>query len=67
MFDAYVIEVADQAVGIVTRDGPAFRFHSAIPKLNPLNGQCFRTPGEATQAARTLTSRIKHVNSDGSV
>ena len=67
MFDAYVIEVADQAVGIVTRDGPAFRFHSAIPKLNPLNGQCFRTPGEATQAARALTSRIKHVNSDGSV
>jgi hypothetical protein len=57
MFDAYVIEVADQAVGIVTRDGPAFRFHSAIPKFSSLDGQRFRTPSEATLAARTLVSQ----------
>ena len=59
MFNAFVIEVADQAAGIVTRDGRVFRFHSATQKFNSLNGRVFRTPDEATPAARALAGQAK--------
>ena len=64
MFDAYVIEVANQTVGIVTHNGRTFCFHSAVPKFNSLDGKFFRTPDEATRAAIILVSRIKLTSSD---
>ena len=59
MCDAYVIEVADQAAGIVARIGRVFRFHSAARKFNSLDGRVFRTPDEATRAARALAGPVK--------
>ena len=59
MFNAYVIEVTDQAAGIVSRIGRGFRFHSAAPKFNSLDGRVFRTPDEAARVARALAGRAK--------
>jgi hypothetical protein len=57
MFNAYVIEVAGSAAGIVTRDGRGFRFHAAKRLFNAIDGQLFRGPTHAAKAARDLASR----------
>ena len=56
MFNAYVIEVAGSAAGIVTRDGRGFRFHAAKRLFNVIDGQLFRGPTHAEKAARDLAS-----------
>lgn len=50
---AYVIEVADQQVGIVVREQGerVFQFHSAISAVHELDGRPFATPQAAERAA----------------
>jgi alpha-D-ribose 1-methylphosphonate 5-triphosphate synthase subunit PhnL len=54
MTQAYIIEVNDTAVGLVSRDHSFYRFHAVVPRVSALNGQVFRSPVHATQAARRL-------------
>lgn len=54
MTQAYIIEVNDTAVGVVSRDHSLYRFHAVVPRVNSLNGQVFRSPVHATQAARKI-------------
>jgi len=52
MSDAYVIEVADETVGIVVRQASerAFRFHAALPRYYSLDGHIFNAPRDAERA-----------------
>ena len=52
--NAYVVEVDGQTVGIVARDGKAYRFHAAVHRFNVLDGRRFRSPQEAERAALSL-------------
>ena len=56
MSDAYMIEIGDQAAGLVTREERSsfFRFHAALPEAFPLDGSRFSTPDEARAAVRKL-------------
>jgi hypothetical protein len=54
MTQAFIIEVNDTAVGLVSKDHSFYRFHAVIPRVNALNGQVFRSPVHATQAARRI-------------
>lgn len=58
MSDAYVIEVADETVGIVVRQQSerAFRFHAALPRYFSLDGHIFNAPRDAERAV------IAHLN-----
>ena len=57
MSDVYVIEVADEAAGIVARDRGGFRFHAASHAFRALDGREFRRPRDAERAARELVER----------
>jgi len=56
MFDAYVIQVAGRTAGIVTRDtqGRSYKFFSAAPRFDVMEGRQFSDPLEAERAARKL-------------
>ena len=56
MLDAYVIEVSGRTAGIVARDSQnnSFRFYSAVPRFNAMEGQRFSDPLAAERAARML-------------
>jgi len=51
MSHAFIIEVNSRAAGIVVRDGRGFRFHAASDDFSGLEGQGFRSPGDAQKAA----------------
>jgi len=55
MYNAYVIEIEETAVGIAARDEGGFRFHAADHAFNALDGQLFATVRLAAAAARALT------------
>jgi hypothetical protein len=56
MPDAYVIEVSGRTAGIVARDSQSnsFKFFSAAPRFNAIEGQRFSDPLAAERAARML-------------
>ena len=58
MADAYVIEVSGRTAGIVARDcqnqNSSFKFYSAVPRFNAIEGQRFSDPLAAERAARML-------------
>ena len=56
MSDAYIIEVASQAAGIVVRTAEGYRFFAAARRFNSLEGQLFRNPRQAERAAFRLIS-----------
>lgn len=49
---SYVIEVEDEAVGLVVRDGAGMVFHAAHPKVSALHGQLFPDARDAVRAAQ---------------
>ncbi|GGC85444.1 hypothetical protein [Chelatococcus reniformis] len=55
--NAYIIEIAGTAAGIVAADRRGFRFHAAAGPFNAIDGHSFRTPAEAERAARRLFHR----------
>ncbi|WP_315706848.1 MULTISPECIES: hypothetical protein [unclassified Bradyrhizobium] len=56
MSDTYIIEVSNQAAGIVVRDCGGYRFFAASHRFNPLEGQVFRNAREAERAAMRLVN-----------
>lgn len=59
---AVIIEIADRAAGIAAPDGARFRFHASEARFQPLDGQIFRTPGDAERAARRVYNNRRHGN-----
>lgn len=56
MSDAYAIEVADEIIGIAVRQNgeQGFRFHAALNRYFPIDGQIFARPAEIQKAAAAL-------------
>lgn len=54
MSDTYIIEVSNQAAGIVIRDRGGYRFFAASHRFNALEGQLFRNARDAERAALRL-------------
>lgn len=57
MSDTYIIEVSQQAAGIVVRDPDGFRFFAATHRFNPMEGQLFANAREAERAAFLFASQ----------
>lgn len=53
MSDAYIIEIGDEAAGIVVRQEAerSFQFHASLPRYFPLDGARFASPRDAERAA----------------
>ena len=49
--DTYIIEVSQQAAGIVVRDPDGYRFFAATHRFNPMEGLLFANAREAERAA----------------
>lgn len=60
MSQAYIIEVANNAVGVVVRQqgDTAFHFHSASPHFHALDGRTYDTPLAAERAALAHHARL---------
>jgi len=59
MSQNYIIEIHEQAAGIVVRDGSKFRFFAATRAFNPLEGRLFKNPREAERAVKNYLSARK--------
>lgn len=59
MSDAFIIEVADEAAGIVVRQGgeKGYRFHASLPRYFSLDGKVFSAPRDAERAALAQSGR----------
>lgn len=64
MSQNYIIEVREQAAGIVVRDGQKYRFFAASHAFNPLEGRLFKNPREAERAATHHLSTLRRIASD---
>lgn len=54
MNEAYVIEAAGEAAGVVIRERGGFRFFASAPQFNSIEQQLFRRAADAEGAARAL-------------
>jgi hypothetical protein len=65
MSDNYIIEIRPKSVGatvqagIVVRDGHGFRFFAATRAFDSLDGQHFRSPKAAEQAALQRVTEMR--------
>jgi hypothetical protein len=59
MFDNYLIELGERAVGILIRTGEAFRFHAVEPAFLALEGVTFPDAFAAERAALRVARRRK--------
>lgn len=57
MTNAYIIEVDNEAVGIVVRSGHDYLFYASNPRYAALEGKAFPSPSKATLAAREIRKR----------
>lgn len=60
MTEPFVVEVWGRPVGIVVREGNAFRFHAIAHPFFELDGAQFTTPGHARLAAARLDGLHRH-------
>lgn len=56
MSEAYVIEAAGQAAGVVIRERRGFRFFASAPQFIAIEQQVFRRAADAERAARALAA-----------
>ena len=54
MTEPYIVEVWGKPVGVVTKEGNAFRFHAVAQPFFALDGAQFTKPGHARLAAARL-------------
>lgn len=54
MFDNYIIEIDDQAAGILIRSGASFAFHALEGTFATLEGRTFPDAVAAERAARKI-------------
>ena len=59
MFDNYIVEIDDRAVGVIVRAGRAFSFHAVEAAYAPLEGAAFPDAYAAERAARKLSRKGK--------
>ncbi len=63
MVDAYVIEIGDEAIGLVvreeqnTRQKLAFRFYASSKNFHHLDGRAFPSPENAKRSAVEMSKR----------
>lgn len=60
MSDSYLIEVHDDAAGIVVRDNGQFRFFASHRRFFGLDGRAFSSPRDAERAAIRHIARKAH-------
>ncbi|KMO32355.1 hypothetical protein ACQVP2_28350 [Methylobacterium aquaticum] len=60
MQPARIVEVGETSAGIVVPETDGFRFFSAHPDFQTLDGQIFRSPRHATRAAQDLHARKRN-------
>jgi hypothetical protein len=56
MSEAYLIEAAGEAAGVVIREGGGFRFFAAAPQFHAIEQRLFRRAADAERAARHLAA-----------
>ena len=56
MNNAFVIEAAGEAAGLVVRERSGFRFFATAPQFAALEQRLFRRSEDAARAARALAS-----------
>ncbi len=54
MSEAYLIEAAGEAAGVVVRERGGYRFFASAPQFHVLEQQLFRRTTDAERAARAL-------------
>ncbi|WP_298726553.1 hypothetical protein [uncultured Ferrovibrio sp.] len=54
MSEAYLIEAAGEAAGVVIRERGGFRFFASAPQYQSIEQQLFRRAADAERAARAL-------------
>ena len=54
MTEPYIVEIWGKPVGVVTKEGSAFRFRAVAQPFFSLDGAQFRKPGHARLAAASL-------------
>lgn len=57
MFNSYLVEVKDNPVGILVREGQAYAFHAVDPSVGDLEGLTFPDAYAAERAARRRLAR----------
>lgn len=55
MGEAYIIEAAGEAAGLVVRERGGFRFFASLPQFAALDQQLFRRSNDAARAAHALS------------
>lgn len=54
MTDAFIIEVNNEAAGIIVRTGQDYLFYASSPRYQALEGASFPSASKATLAAREI-------------
>ncbi|HZH26409.1 MAG TPA: hypothetical protein VEY95_04425 [Azospirillaceae bacterium] len=62
MSNAFVIEAAGEAAGVVVREERGYRFYAAARPFFPLEAQAFRRPEDASRAAERLVAARGNAN-----
>jgi hypothetical protein len=63
MYHAYIIEVGEEAVGLVARETSGYRFYAAKQSFRALEGQIFHSAENARSAALALRRRTETIPS----
>jgi hypothetical protein len=56
MSEAYLIEAAGEAAGVVVRESSGFRFFASAPQFSAIEQRLFRRAADAERAARLLAA-----------
>ena len=56
MSEAYLIEAAGEAAGVVVRERGGYRFFASAPQFHAIEQQLFRRTTDAERAARALAA-----------
>jgi hypothetical protein len=67
MSDSYIIEVDEEAAGLVIRDRGGFKFFAAVSDFAALDGRMFGSTRAAERAACHHVSRHRHIEETGHV
>jgi hypothetical protein len=55
---AFIIEIAESAVGVVVLQDDGYRFFACNPQAQALDGRIFKSPAQAEREARRLESAL---------
>lgn len=62
MSEAYLIEAAGEAAGVVIRERSGFRFFASGPQFAALEQRIYRRTADATRAAQALARQAANDN-----